>query len=173
MHLTLRLKFATFGDMAHILVVDDEADVVTLIKFLLEKDGHRVSTAENGKKALEKLGVDPERDLGGDLPNLVVLGAQPVLIRGALKAEFEPGKITEFPTYRLGLIVKLRNQGPTDARVHLAVLEGCAYMDWLAAGSATGGTLDSRPLADVWAEFQSARQRIATTGSVRIASATE
>ena len=38
--------------MAKILVVDDEKDVVELLKFLLEKDGHKVSTAHNGKDAL-------------------------------------------------------------------------------------------------------------------------
>ena len=38
--------------MAKILVVDDEKDVVELLKFLLEKDGHTVSTAFNGKEGL-------------------------------------------------------------------------------------------------------------------------
>ncbi len=46
--------------MAHILVVDDERDVVTLIKFLLEKNGHTVSTAYNGAEALKALGIEPE-----------------------------------------------------------------------------------------------------------------
>ena len=50
--------------MASILVVDDERDVVTLIKFLLEKDGHTVSAAYNGAEALELLGAaDPKPDL--------------------------------------------------------------------------------------------------------------
>ncbi len=48
--------------MAHILVVDDEHDVVTLIKFLLEKDGHKVSEAFNGQEALGVLGLDPKKD---------------------------------------------------------------------------------------------------------------
>lgn len=38
--------------MAKILVVDDEKDVVELLKFLLEKDGYQVLTAFNGKEAL-------------------------------------------------------------------------------------------------------------------------
>lgn len=38
--------------MAKILVTDDEKDVVELLKFLLEKDGHKVTTAHNGKDAL-------------------------------------------------------------------------------------------------------------------------
>ena len=47
--------------MAKILVVDDEKDVVELIKFLLEKDGHHVETAYNGREALEVIStVKPE-----------------------------------------------------------------------------------------------------------------
>ncbi len=38
--------------MAKILVVDDEKDVVELLKFLLEKDGYQVVTAFNGREAL-------------------------------------------------------------------------------------------------------------------------
>jgi two-component system alkaline phosphatase synthesis response regulator PhoP len=41
--------------VAKILVVDDEKDVVELLKFLLEKDGHQVSTAYNGREALESV----------------------------------------------------------------------------------------------------------------------
>ncbi len=38
--------------MSRILVVDDEKDVVELLKFLLEKDGYQVTTAFNGKEGL-------------------------------------------------------------------------------------------------------------------------
>ncbi len=38
--------------MSKILVVDDEKDVVELLKFLLEKDGYTVITAYNGREAL-------------------------------------------------------------------------------------------------------------------------
>jgi two-component system alkaline phosphatase synthesis response regulator PhoP len=41
--------------VAKILVVDDEKDVVELLKFLLEKDGHLVTTAYNGREALESI----------------------------------------------------------------------------------------------------------------------
>jgi two-component system alkaline phosphatase synthesis response regulator PhoP len=40
--------------MARVLVVDDEKDVVELVKFLLERDGHHVLEAYNGKEALER-----------------------------------------------------------------------------------------------------------------------
>src|SRR5262245_50758304 len=39
--------------MAHVLVVDDERDVVELVKFMLEKDGHRVNGVYNGQEALD------------------------------------------------------------------------------------------------------------------------
>jgi CheY-like chemotaxis protein len=58
--------------MARIMVVDDERDVVTLIKFLLEKEGHEVMTAYNGVDALSDLGVDPPR-ADALLPELIVL----------------------------------------------------------------------------------------------------
>ncbi|OGR82265.1 MAG: hypothetical protein A2902_00205 [Elusimicrobia bacterium RIFCSPLOWO2_01_FULL_64_13] len=41
--------------MPKVMVVDDENDVVELIKFMLEKDGHEVVTASNGIQALEKV----------------------------------------------------------------------------------------------------------------------
>ena len=47
------------------MVVDDENDVVELIKFMLEKDGHQVITASNGREALEK--VEPAK------PDLIIL----------------------------------------------------------------------------------------------------
>lgn len=51
--------------MPKVMVVDDENDVVELIKFMLEKDGHEVITACNGKEALEK--VEPSK------PDLIIL----------------------------------------------------------------------------------------------------
>ncbi len=58
--------------MARIMVVDDERDVVILIKFLLEKDGHEVIEAFNGGEAVEKLGVNPPKD-DVPLPELIIL----------------------------------------------------------------------------------------------------
>ncbi len=36
-----------------ILIVDDEKDILELLKYNLEKEGYRIATATNGKKALE------------------------------------------------------------------------------------------------------------------------
>ena len=45
--------------MASILVVDDERDIVTLIKVILEKDGHAVTPVYGALEALAKLGLEP------------------------------------------------------------------------------------------------------------------
>ncbi len=58
--------------MPAILVVDDEPDIVTLLRFALERDGHKVFEAGNGQIALEKLGLDPV-DPQAALPDLIVL----------------------------------------------------------------------------------------------------
>jgi CheY-like chemotaxis protein len=58
--------------MAAIMVVDDEPEIVTLLSFVLEQDGHTVASAGHGVEALEKLGVEPAKhELA--LPDLIVL----------------------------------------------------------------------------------------------------
>ena len=58
--------------MARLLVVDDEPDVTVMLKFMLEKDGHSVSTANDGLSALAAVGVEPA-DASKPLPDLVLL----------------------------------------------------------------------------------------------------
>jgi len=58
--------------MAKILIVDDERDVVTLVKFILQKEGHTIDEAYNGLQALENLGVEPNNP-EAPLPDLVIL----------------------------------------------------------------------------------------------------
>lgn len=41
----------------HILVVDDEEDILELIRFHLEREGFRVSCAETGEKASTRITV--------------------------------------------------------------------------------------------------------------------
>ncbi|TPW21150.1 MAG: response regulator receiver protein [Elusimicrobia bacterium] len=55
-----------------ILVVDDEPEIVTLLKFILEKDGHRILEAGNGMVALERLGVEPPSP-EAPKPDLIIL----------------------------------------------------------------------------------------------------
>ena len=58
--------------MPVIMVVDDEPDIVTLLRFALEQDGHEVTEAGNGQIALERLGLEPVAPALA-LPDLIVL----------------------------------------------------------------------------------------------------
>lgn len=58
--------------MAAILIVDDEPDIVVLLRAVLEKEGYAIDEACNGKVGLERLGIDPPRP-GTPLPDLIVL----------------------------------------------------------------------------------------------------
>lgn len=58
--------------MARILIVDDESDIVTLLRFILEQDGHAVTAAIHGVDALSQLGVEPAKpEL--PLPDMIIL----------------------------------------------------------------------------------------------------
>jgi CheY-like chemotaxis protein len=67
--------------MARILIVDDEKEVIFLIKFILEKSGHTVSTASNGQEALAALGVDPD-DPAAALPDIILLDVMMPIMDG-------------------------------------------------------------------------------------------
>ncbi len=67
--------------MAKILVVDDERDVVTLVKFVLQKEGHQVIEAYNGAQALEKLGVKPAKS-DTELPDLIIMDVMMPIVDG-------------------------------------------------------------------------------------------
>ena len=58
--------------MALILIVDDEPEIVTLLSFVLEKEGHSVASAGHGMEALAYLGLQPVDDAKA-LPDLIVL----------------------------------------------------------------------------------------------------
>lgn len=69
--------------MPRVLVVDDERDVVTLIKFLLEKEGHTVLEAFDGGQALKALGIEPEVRLPkSELPDLIILDVMMPVVDG-------------------------------------------------------------------------------------------
>lgn len=67
--------------MARILIVDDEEAIVTLMRFILEKAGHTVTSARNGQEALVALGVEPA-DPGKPLPDLVLLDVMMPIMDG-------------------------------------------------------------------------------------------
>ena len=69
--------------MAHIYIIDDAQDIVKLIEFLLAKEGHTITTAHDGEVALEKLGIEPERELAaGQKPDLVILDVMMPVVDG-------------------------------------------------------------------------------------------
>ncbi len=75
--------------MAKVMIIDDEKDVVTLVRFLMEKDGYEVSEACNGMDALEKLGIDPPK-AGAVLPDVIILDIMmPVMDGYTLQARLQ------------------------------------------------------------------------------------
>lgn len=68
--------------MAEIMIVDDERDVVTLIKFILQKDGHSVSEAFNGMEALQRLGLAPHDGTAPITPALIILDVMMPIMDG-------------------------------------------------------------------------------------------
>jgi CheY-like chemotaxis protein len=60
------------GKKLTILVVDDEPEIVTLLRFVLEKEGYAIAEANNGRAALDLLGMDPV-DPKKPLPDLLIL----------------------------------------------------------------------------------------------------
>jgi two-component system alkaline phosphatase synthesis response regulator PhoP len=58
--------------MKKIMVVEDERDVVELLKFILEKDGYEVTPAYNGREAMELLGMIPSSS-DKVIPDLMIL----------------------------------------------------------------------------------------------------
>jgi len=67
--------------MRTVLVVDDEPEITTLLRFILEKDGHAVSEAPDGAAALRLLGVDP-LNASVKLPDLIILDIKMPIVDG-------------------------------------------------------------------------------------------
>lgn len=83
--------------MANLLIVDDEPSLVLLMRTVLEKVGHTVAEAGNGREALVKLGVEPENPSAA-LPDLILLDVMMPLLDGvgvakALRGHPRAGKI--------------------------------------------------------------------------------
>jgi two-component system, OmpR family, phosphate regulon response regulator PhoB len=55
-----------------VMIVDDEPEIVTLLRFVLEKEGYEVAEAGNGQEAMERLGLDPQNP-SAPLPALLIL----------------------------------------------------------------------------------------------------
>ncbi|HUJ75350.1 MAG TPA: response regulator, partial [bacterium] len=48
---------------AHVLVVDDDPDILRVVRFYLAKHHYHIETAENGREALEVLARNPDIEL--------------------------------------------------------------------------------------------------------------
>ncbi|MDD5628031.1 MAG: response regulator [Elusimicrobia bacterium] len=92
--------------MGNILVVDDEPEIVTLLRFLLEKDGHRVSAATNGQDALQALGLEPA-DPAVQLPDLMILDIMMPVMDGLTLN----GRLQDFPAAKEMPIIVLTAKG--------------------------------------------------------------
>ncbi|MFA6029601.1 MAG: response regulator [Elusimicrobiota bacterium] len=58
--------------MATILVVDDEPEILSLVAYTFEREGHAVVQAADGRIALARLGLDPV-DASVELPDVIIL----------------------------------------------------------------------------------------------------
>lgn len=90
------------------MVVDDERDIVTLIKFLLERDGHQVTTAYNGVEALQVLGVEPVNE-AAPVPDLLVMDVMMPELDGYSVST----KLSEVPRTRALPLIILTAKGET------------------------------------------------------------
>ncbi|MHB2026234.1 MAG: response regulator [Elusimicrobiota bacterium] len=67
--------------MSRVLIVDDEAEIVTLLRFILEKEGYSVSEAGNGVAALDVLGIEPANP-SAQIPDIIILDIMMPLMDG-------------------------------------------------------------------------------------------
>jgi two-component system phosphate regulon response regulator PhoB len=104
------------------MIVDDERDVVTLLSFLLEKDGHVVTAAYNGQEALAKLGVEPASE--APLPDVIVMDVlMPVVDGYTLSA-----KLASYPRTRAVPLIVLTAKGEMRDLFHYSP-NVAAYID--------------------------------------------
>jgi CheY-like chemotaxis protein len=92
--------------MGRILVVDDERDVATMLKFMFEKDGHVVETAHDGRQALAALGIEPA-SAGKPVPALVILDLMMPELDGAAVC----ARMSSEPRTRLVPVIMLTAKG--------------------------------------------------------------
>jgi CheY-like chemotaxis protein len=88
--------------MGRVLVVDDERDVAIMLKFMLEKAGHKVGLAHDGMEALAVLGLEPA-DETKEEPDLVILDVMMPVMDGyeVCARMFENARTRDVPVIML------------------------------------------------------------------------
>ena len=77
-----------------VMVVDDEPEIVTLLRFVLEKEGYAVTEAGNGQIALDKLGVGAAAPAAK--PDLIILDIMmPVMDGYTLNMRLQSNPLTQ------------------------------------------------------------------------------
>ena len=84
------------GFMPRVMIIDDEKDLVYLLKVILEKDGFEVMEAFDGKEAYEKLLTIVNKD---ELPEVILLDVMmPEMDGYTLQAKLQDNdKLNEIP----------------------------------------------------------------------------
>ncbi|HAM37091.1 MAG TPA: two-component system response regulator [Elusimicrobia bacterium] len=109
--------------MPSILVVDDEPEIVTLLRFILEKDGYSVVEATNGQAALQVLGLDPPNPEVA-LPDLMILDIMmPVMDGYTLNT-----RLQDFPSTRCLPVIVLTAKGQRMRDLFESVPNVAAYV---------------------------------------------
>lgn len=95
--------------MGRILLVDDERDVITLVQFMLEREGHSIVAAYNGVEALAKAGVEPRGEGEGPF-DLVLLDVMMPIVDGETVCR----RLSEDPRTRSVPVIVLTARGELD-----------------------------------------------------------
>ena len=98
--------------MAHILIVDDEREVVELLKFTLGMIGYKVSTAFDGAEALAVLGIEPAA-ANVPLPDIVVMDMRMPVMDGLTAA----GRMAADPRAKAVPVIVLTGDGGESRQV--------------------------------------------------------
>jgi len=92
----IKCNTQTGGFMSKVMIVDDEKDLVYLLKVILEKDGFEVLEAFDGNEAHEKLVTIVNKD---NLPDVILLDIMmPVMDGYTLQAKLQDNyRLNEIP----------------------------------------------------------------------------
>lgn len=108
--------------MANILIVEDDKDLNAAYKIILEKEGHTVEVAFNGKEALRKLGSFE--------PQLILLDLL-MPIMGGLEFLQHYNQTTEHPDVKILIFTNMENS-PEVTEAYKLGAHRCIIKSWTA-----------------------------------------